>query len=226
MLQSQEVVVERLITAIQRVQLSRMTGTLIAKRGDGVTYEEGIVTFTKGQISQTKVGRRSGPDALNWLSTWSNCSCSFSSSSDAEVALFSSLLRTSSSIEANAIPETTLPSTATTFTPTSPLRRLQVTPPPVAATPRPNSFTSSMPPTPSPINAAKTIPQRIRQAEEALYMIDSQNLSRTHRHLFLLIDGNRSLSELVRLLKRSESDILNLLRDLEIAAVIRLVYSQ
>lgn len=224
MLQSQEMVVERLITAIQRVQLSRMTGTLTAKRGDGVTQEEGIVTFTKGQISQTKVGRRSGPDALNWLSTWTNCTCRFSSTIDAEVALFSSLLRAPSSIEGSSVPETTLPPTS--IRPTSPLRRLQATPPSIVATPRTNSFTSAIPPTPAPINLARTIPQRIRQAEEALYMIDSHNLSRTHRHLFLLIDGNRSLSELVRLLKRPESDVLNLLHDLELAAVIRLVPSQ
>ncbi len=47
-------------------------------------------------------------------------------------------------------------------------------------------------------------------------------LSRTHRHLLLLIDGQRSILELVRLIGRSEQEVASFLHDLEQATVIQI----
>jgi hypothetical protein len=235
--ESQEVIVESLITAIQHIQHERMTGILTIRRGDGITYEEGSVTFIKGQITQTKVGRRNGPDALNALSTWSNCSGIFNSPNDAEAILFPSLLRISSPTSPVGNDSTSQTPLIPAVTPrvVSPLRkpptqRIQQTPI-TAATPGANPVTPTtssigpLPRTPSPLPLTQVIPRYTLPVEEALRRIDAQGLSRVHRHLFLLIDKQRPLPELARLLKRPDYEVLSLLRDLENAAVITLTTS-
>ncbi|HEY4385071.1 MAG TPA: hypothetical protein VGN34_11430, partial [Ktedonobacteraceae bacterium] len=57
-------------------------------------------------------------------------------------------------------------------------------------------------------------PQRLKAADEALSLLESASLSRMHRHLLLLLDGQRTIAELSRLMNRGEGEILRLLRDL------------
>lgn len=65
------------------------------------------------------------------------------------------------------------------------------------------------------------VPHRVRQTEEALAIIEYRRLSRTHRHVFLLINGQRTVHELVRFLKRDEYGVYELLRDLERGGLIK-----
>lgn len=212
MSQSQEVIAERLIAVIQRIQQGRMSGILTARRGDGVTAEEGNVDFAKGQIRLVRVGRRSGPDALNWLSTWNNCYCSFSSSTHADVESFLRIFFSADGNRSTPVPEQIL-------TP-RPIERPQrqtgpvSTPPPRGNTPPEQSFAAD--------SLAYLVPQQAYTPQETLRFLDSQRLTRTHRHLLLLINGHRSIAELIRIMKRPESEVIHLLRDLEQATIIRM----
>jgi len=52
-------------------------------------------------------------------------------------------------------------------------------------------------------------------------MIEQNRLSRSHRQLFLLIDGRRSAQELARLARKSQQDLDALLHDLARIGVIQ-----
>ncbi len=169
MSQRQETEIDRLLTVIQQIQLGRRTGLLLAKRGVGVTREEGTIVFVNGQMTEAKVDRRSGSDAFNWLSTWRNCLYTF----------------------------------------TSPVTQPIVT----ASETRPLSMSSSR---------AITAPYRTQQLEVALRVLEKKGFSRTHRHILLLIDGQRSIEDLVRLMGRRQNEVLVLLQDLARATIIQL----
>lgn len=64
-------------------------------------------------------------------------------------------------------------------------------------------------------------PYRTRPVEEGMRLIEHMSLSRTHRRLFLLIDGSRTVKELIRLMSHDPEDVQRLLRDLEHAGVIQ-----
>src|SRR5258708_29010095 len=81
MLQQQETVTEQLVTVIQIIQLGRGTGLLIAKRGEGIIVEEGRIRFANGHVTEVRVGRYTGSEAFNRLSTWEKCVVSFVSPS-------------------------------------------------------------------------------------------------------------------------------------------------
>ena len=57
--------------------------------------------------------------------------------------------------------------------------------------------------------------------DDAMQIIKYRGLSRTHRHLFMLIDGHRSITELVQLLKHTDQEVYKLLQDLEEATLIK-----
>jgi hypothetical protein len=62
---------------------------------------------------------------------------------------------------------------------------------------------------------------RIYAVEEALPQFSSKGLTRVHRQLFLLIDGQRAVPELARLIGRSSAEVEALLADLERTGFIR-----
>jgi predicted transcriptional regulator len=71
------------------------------------------------------------------------------------------------------------------------------------------------------VPAADQVPYTIRPYNEALAWIERMGLSRAHKQLFLLIDGCRSITELVRLTGRGQEEVSALLRELESAGLIR-----
>ncbi len=198
MTQQQEITAEHFVDVIRKTQLARRTGTLIVRRGQGATYEEGAIAFVDGRVSQAKVGRRTSSDALNWLSTWLNCRYSFFASAPPE-----SVSRTH---VAEDEPRSTPSSSYSLFDNSSARRQTD-----------PLAFDKK-----ESTKSSQQHPYRIRQLAEALHRIEQQGLSRVHRHLLLLIDGSRSVKELERILKRDEREVVALLRDLENAAVIKI----
>jgi DNA-binding MarR family transcriptional regulator len=54
-----------------------------------------------------------------------------------------------------------------------------------------------------------------------MHLIEQMGLSRTHRRLFLLIDGGRTVKELIRLMSHDPEDVQKLLQDLERAGAIQ-----
>jgi predicted transcriptional regulator len=47
------------------------------------------------------------------------------------------------------------------------------------------------------------------------------SLSRQHRHLLLLVDGQRTVADMVRLIGRAQNEVQKLLGDLEQAGIIQ-----
>jgi hypothetical protein len=62
---------------------------------------------------------------------------------------------------------------------------------------------------------ASNPPRRIRPDHEAMQVLQIHGLSRLHRHLFLLINGQRDTQELIRLMGRPATEVQRLLQDLE-----------
>lgn len=58
-------------------------------------------------------------------------------------------------------------------------------------------------------------PQRIWQGQDALVFLERTQASRLHRHVFLLLDGQRTLPDLARITGHSPEEIKRLLNDLE-----------
>jgi hypothetical protein len=65
-----------------------------------------------------------------------------------------------------------------------------------------------------------SIPYRLRPIHEVLPHFSALGLSRIHRQLFLLIDGQRPYPELIRLLGRGPDELDSLLADLERSGLI------
>src|SRR5262249_2339360 len=63
-------------------------------------------------------------------------------------------------------------------------------------------------------------PQRTKPSELALQIIEKSGLTRAHRRLFLLIDGQRTIEELARLAGRSVEDVQVMLQDMERISVL------
>jgi hypothetical protein len=205
----QETATDRLVTIIKSIQLGRLSGVLTARRGEGVIEEEGTIAFVNGQVTQANVGRRSGSGALNWLSTWGRCRFSFDLSD------------------------------------TSP-----ITPPSLPSSPGAigdqHRENGSYPRIQAPISDKQSgsligggqdgqaagqpnlsarvaiIPFTTRPLSEALRWIEQSRLSRIHKHVFLLVDGHRSVKELVRLSGKNQDEVHGLLRDLVRIGVIRI----
>lgn len=66
----------------------------------------------------------------------------------------------------------------------------------------------------------------LESLETTLLRLNRQGFTRTHRRLFLLIDGNRSIAELADLLRRTPQEVLFLLSDLEQAGFIQALASR
>ncbi|HVB74603.1 MAG TPA: hypothetical protein VNE38_13695 [Ktedonobacteraceae bacterium] len=206
----QETATDRLVSIIQTIQMAQGNGTLTVRRGVGGTFEEGIVVFVNGQVKQATAGRRSGPDALNWLSTWGQCRYFFASAGASA---------TSQLQPQNEIPASNQASTPSSSTepqvriPTTPLER------PGGAR---VSGTGWERRTPAPPSQTSIISYSTQPLGEALRRIEQNRLSRSHRQLFLLIDGQRTALELARLAAKNQEDLLELLYDLERIGVIQL----
>lgn len=65
------------------------------------------------------------------------------------------------------------------------------------------------------------IPRSTLPGVEGLRHIDARRLSRSHRRLFLLVNGHRSLQELTHLVGKSQGEVQEILRDLERIGVVR-----
>jgi hypothetical protein len=65
------------------------------------------------------------------------------------------------------------------------------------------------------------VPQRVREINNMLPRFNQLGLTRMHRQLFLLIDGHRTVPELIRLMGHRTDEVDTLLGDLERAGLVR-----
>ena len=194
---------------IQVIQLGRRSGVLSVERGEGTSFEEGMITFVNGQVVNAKASLFNLQDPLHWLKSWGACRYEFIPTPTSQIPSVSPPNRppaNNHTLDPKAMDTGTHPRI-----PTSPLResaaRRQVSSGrmpaivlmPVSLTPRP-----------------------LQPLEQSLRRVEQQGLSRQHRRLILLIDGQRTVAELVRLIGYTQYEVQKLLMDLEQARIIQL----
>lgn len=183
---------DNLADIMQILQLGYRSGTLTAERGEGQAMEEGYLVFVNGKVVDARAGHYIGIAAFNYLKTWRSCRFSLSESTTEPLAPTPPHQMYGSG---NASPGNVWRDRTTT-----PL-------PPSGAT----NFTGS----------GARYPIRLPAGELALQSSDSARLQRTHRRLLLLINGQRRLDELARLMARDPDEVRVLLNDLEQTGFIR-----
>lgn len=187
MAQQREATTDRLVGIIASIKMERKSGQLRVRRGEGLTSEEGILTFLRGQVTRASVGRRSGADALNWLSTWGQAHYTFVPAvANDEVSIVLSTLPSSSLSGTVAYPDL----------PAARVNTDELEPGHLS-------------------DANEEIPWNCVDLSEATTRIEHAGLSRAHRRLYLLINGRRSARELAPLLGKKVEETRSMLRDLE-----------
>ena len=205
MAQQKETITNSLADVIQVIQLGRKSGVLTVARGEGETFEEGLITFVNGQAVAAQTTVFNGQNALHWLGRWGTCRFAFIPTPTSEIP----------SIPAPVSPpafEQRMTDTGThPRIPISPLResaaRRQ------ASNGRTEQIISFIP--------ASVVPHLVISLEEALHRVEQLGLSRQHRRLLLLVDGQRNVAEIVRLIGPTQYEVQKLLADLEQAEIIR-----
>jgi len=188
---------DSLADLIQLLHLGGKSGTLTVERNIGTIVEDGYIIFSSGRVVEARVGQVNGLTAFNYLNTWQACRFSFANEIEASLQLPSSSLPKSGPLSASNGNHATD-------------RAIQSGPLRAAS----NTYYEGT-------AASSSFPVRLLQGEVALQHPETTSLSRTHRRLLLLINGQRSVSELARLLTRSFEEMQALLADLERADLIQ-----
>jgi hypothetical protein len=194
MAQQQEAKTDRLVGLIAHLKMNRRSGQLTVRRGEGLTTEEGMLLFLHGQVTRASVGRRSGSEALNWLSTWGQARYIFlpADTDGGTPLVFSSL-------------------------PSSSPGRIVTSPNLPAARINTDRLESN-----HLLARVDEVPYTSMELNKATASIERAGLPRSHRRLFMLIDGHRTIAELVPLVGKKAEEIRNMLQDLEWLGVIQI----
>ncbi len=200
---------DRLANVIQVIQLGRKTGTLRVERSTGRNLERGTIHFVNGLMTQASAHQLNGLPAFQWLNTWGTCHFTFTPS---DLGVTTSKLP---SLRPTQFPV----SEQQSFHDIAPNQHIQaqVKMFPDSATQN-NQFRKN---SQSMQKDSISIPKQVRPIEDAVQRIERLKLSRTHRRLLLLIDGNRNMADLARLMGRRQFEVVTLLQDLERADVVK-----
>ncbi len=233
MTKGRDKVAESLSDILQMISSRRRSGLLSLERYNAGRFEEGEIYFEKGHPAQAFFERSSGQDALATLSSWRNVYYSFT----ADVPIPAAPPPPAGGVPPYSTTEPLAKLRHTTgsvrqtneFTPTSPLRRSSQPQPPTG--PRPP--TGPQPPQQSPL------PEGVRRERTAGYnppsgsgnnwgfealvphrLGNEQNvlalpLTRPQRSIYLLIDGSRTVADLVRCVSKPMQDVERLLMELK-----------
>src|SRR5260370_3167801 len=80
-----ETITNSLANVIQVIKLGWKSGVLIVERGEGATFEEGMITFVNGQAVEALTAFFNGQDALRWLGSWGTCRYAFIPTQSSEI---------------------------------------------------------------------------------------------------------------------------------------------
>ena len=229
MTKGRDKVAESLSDIVQMISSRRRSGLLSLERYNAGRFEEGEIYFEKGRPAQAFFERFSGQEALATLSSWRNVYYSFTA--DVPVPVVSPMSG-STPPYAGTEPLAKLRHTTGSvneFPPTSPLRQpsQQRTPTgpqlPIRHTSSPNlppqegitreRTTGYNPASGSGDNwgFAALVPHRLSNEQNVL----SLPLSRPQRSIYLLVDGARTVADLVRCTGKPMQDVERLLMELK-----------
>jgi hypothetical protein len=208
MAQQRETITNSLANLIQVIQLGRKSGVLTVERGEGAAFEEGMITFVNGEAVEALAALFNGQNALRWFDTWETCRYAFIPTPTSEIPAISAPISTP--VNTSRFDQRMTNTGTHPRIPTSPLResaaRRQ------ASNGRTEPVISLMP--------ASAVPYPVKSLEESLHRVEQLGLSRQHRHLLLLVDGQRTVADMVRLIGRAQNEVQKLLGDLEQAGII------
>jgi hypothetical protein len=227
---------DRVSQVIEVIELGRRTGLLSVERDVGAVLEEGDLYFLNGQAIYASTGTQSGRSALETLRTWGACRFVFLSDIPKPVPNIgpergnvhqTGGLRPGSPSAPLSGPQRPMPlPPAASSLPSSPLegRRESAYRPPSYALPKAPQQPEGMPSfppsmeypdsTPAPVLAPHQRPRRAPNPQDIPRLALRYQLSRAHRTLLLLADGEHTVRDLARLVGRSEEEALALFSDL------------
>lgn len=197
-----ETMTDSLADIIHVIRLGGKSGTLTVERGEAKTLEEGFIVFADGRILEAKAGHSSGLQAFNYLNTWTACRFSFL--------------------------DYVAPDVTMSYQPASFLPPGEKFPPKDVSVPGKGQFVAShftqqgndiYTNSGSSVTAFR-LPSRSRAGEVALEQPERVHISRLQKRLLLLINGQRTLNELARLISRSPDETQKLLEELERAGFV------
>ncbi len=184
-----ETMTDRLADVIQVIHLGGRTGTLTVERGEDKNLEEGFITFVHGCVADARVKQQNGLAAFNYLNTWRLCRYTFINHAHNGA---SASPPAQNSFSAGAPLVNTL--SAKTTKPLGLMNDAEY-------------FNGS--------RGHSSFPLRLLAGEALLQHTGNIPLLRLQWRLLLLVNGQRSVSELARLLVRNPSEVQGLLDDLE-----------
>ena len=230
---------DRVSQVIEVIELGRRTGLLSVERDVGAVLEEGDLYFLNGQAIYASTGTQSGRSALETLRTWGACRFVFLS----DIPKPAPNIGPERGTFPRSFPTGSLHSSPSSI-PTSGPQRPTPMPPAVPpspfapfdrqreSAPGPSSYTlprapqqpagtpSFSPPreypayTPALVLAPYQRPRRAPNPQDIPRLAVRYQLSRAHRTLLLLADGEHTILDLARLAGRSEEEALALFSDL------------
>ncbi len=246
---AQYLTISRLSNIISMITLGQQSGILRVIRGQGVGREVGQIKFVDGNPTSALLGQLTGTNALTVLSNWGECVYSFEElpASDVDYAAesydqrgaepgYPSYGLNSGPLPNVSWPTYSFPSSAPLTPPASPAQMPTTNPLQGGDSSQPGQWSAQRGgsgagwgSTPGYGQSGdsgghmghyelRMPPQRTMLSEQ----IDQLPLDRRERMVLLLVDGQRHLSDLARLTRRSERELLSVLEYLAGLGLVRL----
>lgn len=242
----------RLSNVIQMVTLSKQSGILRATRGQGPQRELGQIRFISGEPVSALLGSLTGGTALSALSNWGECLYLFDEVASENDPNYPSLPQTQQQTymppsppppSAGSWPSYGYPSTSS-LGPLSPLPDFgssggvsspgafdsssgypgygyQGAPDPYSAPGGMGGYSPTATATPPPPLRPEQLMSRPRRTSLS-EQVDQLPLDRRERMVLLLVDGQRTISDLVKLTRRSDTELYSVLNHLRILGLVLL----
>ena len=239
---------QTLLSVLSSLHHDRRTGILMVSWDSEMKTEEGVITFLKGEVTSLETDQYKGGEAFKAMSQWKDCSFFFIESDQLENILLSSDkpdLPSKTSIPPSSSPLRNLPVLSLAQKKLLPSGQAQKLAQFVEQTQKlslPSEQTQKLPQVASqtreltqPAEQAQEFPQSsFAPSTLAPYEIPAQlpyfeaiiallnRMGRAYRQVYILIDGQRSIAELMRLTGCSPAEMDQILHDLAEARLIRM----
>ncbi|EFH81396.1 DUF4388 domain-containing protein [Ktedonobacter racemifer] len=237
----------KLETFLQNLADEQRSGVLDLERSKAGVKEKGRVILLHGGIVEVSVGTRTGEEALNWLLAWGQCRYTFALTSPMEMEGTFPQRSQPTSDPIVMPPQTPIPPASIqprsntlppgSYTPNIPPAHTNKGPfAPNTLLPFQNASVLNSPPTNSPKSPAYSswdaqqapagqettlVPYRLLQGPDAISLIGRYPLTRSQRHLYFLLDEQRTIVDLARLTGNSILGVRQLLIELEQMGLVR-----
>jgi hypothetical protein len=206
----------RLSNVIDVVEMGRRSGMLSVERGGGSVLEVGEIFFVSGSPTYAALAGLRGREALLALGNWGPCRFAFDTESPpppGNIVVTNPTLHAAPRNQPSSTPPmgNHIPAAGNRMT-----GRLQTGPLGSKQTGSLNQYGSYTPPgTYANTDGLGRRPRRAPDVRDLMAVVTTYNLSRNHRTVLLLADGEHSILDLARLSSKSVDEITGLLADLE-----------